>query len=214
MRIVIIEDHLLLRDILRRACAVEFGHEVVAEADSGAAARAALAGAEPDLLVLDLQLPDCDGLNLLADIRIRRAGQKALVVSSRCDPYTVYRTDRTGVSGFIDKSSQTLAMIGTALRAIEDGHTYFCPTYADVRAARLRDPFSFDKILSERELEVLVRICQNLDDRDIGGHMGISPQTVEKHRFNILRKLGLPATPALIRYGRGQGFCGLGAGGP
>lgn len=206
MRIALVEDHLLLRDVLRRACGRDFGHEVVAEASEGAGVPDLVEATRPDLVLLDLQLPDRDGLDVLDEIRRRRPSQRALILSFRCDPYTVYRVERARACGFLDKGSHTLAMVGQALAAIAQGRSYYCPAYLAARAARRRDPASFDKILSEREQTVLAWIGSSLDDREIAARLGISPQTVEKHRFNVLRKLRLRGTAELVRYARDQGF--------
>ncbi|MGH7994740.1 MAG: response regulator [Opitutaceae bacterium] len=206
MRIALVEDHLFVRDVLRLACGRDFGHEIVAEAAEGAAAIPLLMAAEPDLLVLDLHLPDRDGLEVLDEVRSRRPLQRALILSSRCDPYTVHRIGRAGVCGFIDKGSHSLAMIGAALAAIAEGRRYFSPAFVALRAACRRDPRSFDKLLSEREQSVLVWLCRSGSDREISSRLGIAPETVEKHRSNLRRKLGLHSTAELLRYARAQGF--------
>src|SRR5579883_2430182 len=206
MRVALVEDHLMMRDVLRRVCARDFGCEIVGEWSGVAEALANAARARPDVLLLDLQLPDGDGLHLWMNLRDQGVAARALVLSSRCDPRTVYRVERSGVSGFIDKGSQTVEQLGTALAAVAEGRTYFCPAFVQARNRRLRDGKSFDKILSDREQTVLGCLADCLDDGEIAERLNISPETVAKHRFNLLGKLDLDSTAQLRRYARTQGF--------
>src|SRR5579872_7256305 len=121
MKLAIIEDERLFRDVLRKACEADFGQEVVGEAASGEEALAVIPETAPDLLILDINLPDVDGLDLLKQLRRRRALLKALLVTSYLDEYTLGRIERAAVQGFIDKSTNTVAEMGLALRAIEGG---------------------------------------------------------------------------------------------
>jgi len=196
----------MMRDVLRRACSRDFGCAVAAECGTGAEALAAVARTSPDLVLLDLQLPDCDGLDLLDTFRARFPAMKILVLSSRCDPFAVFRIERARASGFIDKGSQTVDLLGAALAAIGAGHTHYSPAFVLARAQRRDDPHSFDKVLSDREQTVLIGLANCLDDRSIALKLDISPETAEKHRFNLMRKLGLKSTPELLRYARAQGF--------
>ncbi|HZZ57433.1 MAG TPA: response regulator transcription factor [Opitutaceae bacterium] len=206
MRIALIEDHLMMRDILRKACALEAGYEVVAECDRGKGAVAALARRPADLVVLDLQLPDCDGLELIAALRSAPAAPAVLVLSSRCDAFTVFQLERAEIAGFIDKGSQTVAMLGYALRAIAEGRRYFSPVFTRVRQDRLLNPRSFDKVLSDREQVVLACLGDCCSDRETAERLGISPQTAQKHRFNLMRKLNLDSMAAAIRFAQANGF--------
>jgi len=206
MRVVLVEDHLMMRDVLRRACCRDFGHEVAAECGTGGQALEAIAQTEPELVLLDLQLPDCDGLDLLDTLRERFPAIKVLVLSSRCDPFAVFRIERAHASGFIDKGSQTVELLGAALAAIAAGGVHFSAAFGAARAQRRNDPHSFDKVLSDREQTVLICLADCLDDRAVAQKLGISRETAEKHRFNLMRKLEVKSTPELLRYARAQGF--------
>lgn len=206
MRTLIVEDQAMIRDVLQRACERDFGCELAGVCASGAAALARLAAGPVDLVLLDLQLPDGDGLDLLPAIRTRQPAARILVLSSRCDPLAVYRIDRAHLSGFIDKGSQTVELLGRALAAIAAGGVYFSPAFLAERLKRLNDPQSFDKILSDREQTVLLALADCGDDHHVARQLGISVATAEKHRFNLMRKLGLKSPAALLRYARAQGF--------
>lgn len=196
----------MMRDVLRRACAHEFGHAVVVECDRGVPAQAALARQPAELVILDLQLPDRDGLEMIAELRRISPAPKILVLSSRSDPFTVYQLERADIDGFVDKGSQTVELLGHALAAIAEGKRYYSPIFSRARQARLQDPRSFDKVLSDREQIVLACLGDCCSDQEIADRLGISPQTAQKHRFNLMHKLDLPTMPAAIRYAQANGF--------
>ncbi len=206
MKIAIVEDERLFRDVLRKTCAKDLGHEVVGEAGTGREALEVIPEVIPDLMLLDIHLPDMDGLDVLRQLRRRRALLKALLISSYFDEYTLCRVERAAVQGFIDKSTNTVAELAMAIRAIEDGSTYFPSLFTEARQAHTRDPFAFDKILTDREQTVLSLIGEPMSDAEIALQLDLSPETIEKHRFNIMRKLGLRSRAESARFAR---RCGL-----
>jgi DNA-binding NarL/FixJ family response regulator len=206
MKIAIVEDERLFRDILRKACTAELGHEVVGEAGTGKEALAVVPAVLPDLLILDIHLPDMDGLDVLRSIRRKRALLRTLVVSAYFDEYTIGRIERAGVQGFIDKSVNTVGELSNAIRTIEAGSTYFPDPFTEARRAHGRNPFAFDKVLTDREQTILSLVGEPLSDAEIATQLDLSPETVEKHRFNIMRKLGLRSRAESARFAR---RCGL-----
>lgn len=206
MKIAIVEDERLFRDILRKACAKDLGHDVVGEAGTGREALMVIPEALPDLMVLDIHLPDMDGLDVLRLLRRKRALLKALLISSYFDEYTLCRVEQAGVQGFIDKSTNTVAELGLAISAIEGGATYFPSMFTEAKRVHSCNPFAFDKILTDREQTVLSLVGEPLSDAEIAAQLDLSPETVEKHRFNIMRKLGLRSRAESARFAR---RCGL-----
>jgi len=206
MRIVIVEDLLMFREAIAKACEREFGYTVLAEADSGAQAIEAVVSVQPDVLILDLSLPDMDGFAVIDRIRASACPPKILVLSAYSDDYTVFRVEKANVHGFVDKRQNAIAVLREALQAIAAGGTYFSPTYENARRARHADPDSFDKILSESEQRILCLIGEGLADEEIGQKLRISPRTVQTHRHNILRKLRISGTPKLIAFAMRHGF--------
>jgi DNA-binding NarL/FixJ family response regulator len=206
MKIVIVEDERLFRDVLRRTCTSDLGHEVVGEAGTGAEALAVVPAVVPDLLVLDIHLPDMDGLEVLRALRRKRALIRTLIISSYFDEYTLCRVEQAAVQGFIDKSTNTVAELSVAIAAIEAGSTYFPKPFTEARRAHSRNPVAFDKVLTDREQTILRLVGEPLSDAEISAHLKLSPETVEKHRFNIMRKLGLRTRAESARYAR---RCGL-----
>lgn len=206
MRIVIVEDHQLFREILRKVCTQELRHTVVGEARDGRTAVQLIVDTAPDLVLLDLHLPNLDGFGVVAALQQARPGIRILILSSHCDDYTVFRVERAHVHGFVDKNTNTVAVLKKAVTAVGEGRTYYSEEFVRLKQARHGNPHSFDKVLSDRERSVLMLIGQPYHDSEIAARLELAVETVEKHRFNILRKLGLKTTSELVRYAQDHGF--------
>ena len=196
----------MFREILRKVCTRDLRHEVVGEAADGHTAVKLAAAAAPDLVLLDLHLPNLDGFGVVEALQLAAPKVRILVLSSHCDDYTVFRVERARVQGFVDKNTNTVTVLKAAISAVGQGKTYFSETFLRIKAARHSDPQSFDKILTDRERDVLTLIGEPQSDREIAVRLKISAETVEKHRFNLLGKLGLQTTTELARYARAHGF--------
>jgi DNA-binding NarL/FixJ family response regulator len=206
VRIVIIEDHLMFREVLRKVCAVELKLQVVGEAADGPTAVEMVKKTRPDMVLLDLHLPGLDGFGVAEEIRRIAPQIRILILSSHCDEYAVYRAEQAHVQGFVDKNSNSVAALKDAISAVAQGRVSFSEAFTRAKTTRHRDPQSFDKILTVRERAVLSLIGEPLADNEIGQRLAIATETVEKHRFNLLRKLGLRTTIELVRYARDHGF--------
>ena len=201
-----VEDHVLFREMMRTVCERDFGWTVVAETGLGAEAAALARQHQPDVVVLDLHLPDRDGFNVIEDLHQLGGSIRILVVSSRCDDYTLYRVERAGVHGFLDKNTNTADVLRTALQQVAEGRSFYSRLFQEAKTARRRDPANFEAMLTEWERVILGHIGQSLSDQEIGQLLGISPNTVMTHRSKIMRKLGVSGTPKLIRYAIEHGF--------
>jgi DNA-binding NarL/FixJ family response regulator len=206
VKIVIVEDHLMIRDVIRKVCTSQPGYSVVGETDSGVAAVQMILKRKPDVVVLDLSLPDMDGFNVADRVLKAIPSLRILMLSSHCDDYTLFRVEKSGVHGFIDKNSNTVEILRDALKTIADGRIYFSQAFQAARMARRVDPRSFIKILSDWERAILSLIGQGMSDDEIGVRLNLSPRTVQTHRSNILRKLNLKGTPKLIAFAVENGF--------
>ena len=129
VRIVIVEDHLMIRDVIKKVCSKEFGYTVVGETDSGVEAVELILKHRPDAVILDLSLPDMDGFNVADRVLKVIPSLRILMLSSHCDDYTLFRVEKSGVHGFIDKNSNTLDILRDALKAIAEGRIYFSQAF-------------------------------------------------------------------------------------
>jgi DNA-binding NarL/FixJ family response regulator len=206
VRIVIVEDHLMFREVLRKICEEELQHKVVGEAEDGRRAVEVVRAHKPDMVLLDLHLPNLDGFGVIEEIRKIQPDVLILVLSSHCDDFTVYRAEKAGVQGFVDKNTNSVTSLKNAISQVSRGKASFSDAFNRIRAQRRADPQSFDKVLGNRERTVLALVGQSLRDTEIAERLGISEQTVATHRLNIIRKLGLTNTTELVRYARDHGF--------
>lgn len=208
LSIVVVEDHALMREVFCKAC-MELGHRVVAAVDTGAKAITAILSQQPQLLILDLALPDLDGFAVWETIQGRGQHPRTLAVSSHCDANTIWRVEKARFDGFVDKRASMLRDLGDAVFALSQGRKYFSETFVTARQKRHHDPLAFHKILSDRQQEILSLIGELLNDDEIAGRMEITSQTAEKHRFRILRRLGLHTRSELVRYAHKHGLVKL-----
>jgi DNA-binding NarL/FixJ family response regulator len=206
MRIVIAEDHEMFREVIRRVCIDDFGCAVVGEAADGPAAIRMVLAAEPELLLLDLNLPAIDGFGVIDVLRRAHSAVRVIALTSARGDYTVFRVERAGFHGFVDKGGNSLANLRAAIEAVAAGRRYFSSAFVQAAAARRADPISFDKVLSERERAVLGLIGGSLSDEEIARQLSIHPKTAETHRQRIMDKLNIHGTPKLIRFAIEQGF--------
>lgn len=206
-RIVIVEDHVLMRDFLRTVCEREFGHLIVGEAERGRAAIATILAAQPDLVLLDLCLPDLDGFEVLERVRgATLESPRVLALTAYHDLYTVYRVEKSPILGLIDKRSMSVSTLARAIAEVGEGRPFFPEEFRRMQALRRSDPLAFDKVLTNREQTMLLLVGKLLSDAEIAAKLDLSERTVENHRLAIMHKLGFRTKAELMRYVRDNGF--------
>lgn len=210
IRVLLVEDHRMVREALRGVLAQTPDIEVVGEAGSGQAALEQAAALAPDVVVLDIRLPDLNGIEVAA--RLRDAGSAARVValSAFADKRFVTAMMRSGASGYITKSAAG-SELARAIRAVADDQGYFSPDIAATVVAGMRaQPDEGDaQPLGRREREVLRLIAEGLRSPAIAAKLHVSPATVEVHRRNIMRKLGLRTVAELTKHAIREGLVSL-----
>lgn len=199
----------MFREAIRKSCERDLGHKVIGECGTGAEAIALTAELRPDVVLLDLFLPDIDGLTVVERLNRARLFPKILALSSHCDDYTLFRVEKSGISGFVDKNANSTAVLGDALKALANGGCYYSAVFQSVREARRRNPRAFTKVLTEWELEILALIGLALSDEEIAERLDLSSRTVQTHRSNIMQKLKMPNTPKLMRFAAENGFTAI-----
>ncbi len=196
----------MIRSMIVRSCRDRIGGVEVGEATTGAEAVALCRKTQPDVVLLDIGLPDGDGLDRVPAIREAARQAKIIVLSSQTNAYSLARIHRAEVHGFVDKNEPSPEILAKAIEAVLAGRTWFSAVVERTRAALRADPRAFTKLLSDREQEMLCLIGQGLTNEEIGPKIGLSVNTVRNHRRNIMAKLGIHSSPELIRYALEKGF--------
>ena len=195
-----------MRDLLVKACreAIQ-GSEVSGsrDAQSGLALCATL---QPNVVILDLALPDGDGLDLLDDLLASSPQCKIIGISGYTDEFTLHRAMHSKLHGFVDKNEQTVEALADAIHTVLKGQRYLSPAVYDTHLSLRNDPVSFDKILSEREQSLLSLFGRGLTNEQVAAKVGLSELTVRNHRCRLMAKLDIRTSPELIRYALEKGF--------
>jgi DNA-binding NarL/FixJ family response regulator len=188
IRVLIADDHPVVRQGLRTFLGVQEDIEVVGEAADGAEVVARAESLAPDVILLDLKMPDMDGLAALRELGERGVPARVLVLTSVAERARVSPVVRAGAAGYIYKDVDPQALV-QAIRSVHDGHLLFAPEAAD---AMLTPESDKDAVaLTEREREVLAQIATGRSNREIARALVVSEKTVKTHVSNILLKLGL-----------------------
>jgi two-component system response regulator NreC len=211
MKIVVIEDHQLVSDMLVLACANILPGSEVSGANSGVEGVALCSKVQPDVVFLDLALPDGDGLDFVAGISSACRSAKIIALTSHVDQFTIHRALRSNVNGFVDKNGQPLKILKEAIVAVLEGRRYYSPAVQRVRLTMREDPTGFTKVLSQHEEELLALFGAGMSNDEIAALKNLKPGTVKNHRMRIMNKLGIHGTPQLMRYAAEKGFTRLGA---
>ncbi|MES1166523.1 MAG: response regulator transcription factor [Pseudomonadota bacterium] len=206
MKIAVIEDHALMRDLLLQTCrsAVK-GSEPSGAADAASGLRLCRK-LKPDVILLDLALPDRDGLDLLDELSAACPQAKIIGLSGYMDEFTIYRVLGSALHGFVDKNDHTAAQLATAIRSVLAGERYFSASVLEAWASLRSDPAAFDKILSAREQDLLRLFGRGKGNDEIAATVGLSELTVRNHRCRIMAKLNLRTSAELISYAFEKGF--------
>jgi len=183
VRLILIDDHPMVRDGLASVLAAEPGFEVVGRYGNGADALTNLHLDQPDVALVDLRLPDADGVEVLTALVSRRPTLRALILSSHEGDAAVARALKAGAAGYILKRQPTRELIA-AVRASLHGPVPMAPELTATLIAR-RD----ESALTSREVEVLSRIAAGMSNKTIGDELGISHNTVKNHIMSLMLKL-------------------------
>jgi two-component system response regulator NreC len=206
LKIAVIEDHALMRDLLVKACRETLPGAEVSGARDAATGVVLCAAMQPDVLILDLALPDGDGLDLLDDFIAACPGCKIIGISGYTDEFTLHRAMHSKLHGFVDKNEQTVEALADAIRTVLKGQRYLSPAVHDAHLSLRNNPVSFDKILSEREQSLLTLFGRGLTNEQVASKVGLSELTVRNHRCRLMAKLDIRTSPELIRYALEKGF--------
>jgi two-component system invasion response regulator UvrY len=201
VRIVIVDDHTLVREGLCRLLDSERDIEVIGQTGLGREAVQLCKKLTPDVVILDYGLPDMDGLETTINIKQLEIPTKILILTMYANEEYAIRLIRAGASGFVVKGAPPDELLA-AVRKLAAGGTYVSSTIMDHMIGRLGDSSSEapESTLSDREIQVLVRLARGSTTREVSEDLHLSISTVETYRSRILEKLNLRNNSDLTRF--------------
>jgi len=211
-RVVLVDDHAIFREALRAMLGAHPDIEVIGEAGNGRDAMGLARDLSPDVIVLDIGMPDMNGIEAAEAIVARSPNTKVIALSTHADRRFVAEMIKAGASGYVVKTAASTELL-RAIRAVAQGHAYLCPQVAagvmrasaeDGERGGFRQPE-----LTRREREVLKLLAEGLRTAGIASRMHLAPSTVEVHRRNLMRKLDLHTVAELTKYALREGLTEL-----
>ncbi|MCC6933929.1 MAG: response regulator transcription factor [Deltaproteobacteria bacterium] len=207
VKILIADDHAVLRDGLKAIISTNSDWQVVAEASDGLEVLPLIDKFSPDILILDLAMPKLGGIEVINRLHKSSNAPRILVLSAKDDGYSSAEAMKAGANGFIPKKSSR-DELEFAIKALMRGQTYLSPEVCsgviqqNLMGNRISTPLD---TLTDREREIMKLLCEGNPNREIANMLHISPRTIDTHRANILKKLNCHSNAELaqmaIKYG-------------
>jgi NarL family two-component system response regulator LiaR len=214
VRVLVADDHAIVRTGIRHVLEGEPGFTVVGEAATGPETLALALEHRPDVAVLDISMPGQSGLSVTAELRRHCPDTRVLILSMHDNTEYVLESVRAGAHGYLLKDTAATELRG-AVRAVAQGESYFSPPIASRVSAVVRgdlageaSPAGLLAQLTGREREVLIGVTRGLTNKEIAAELGISHRTVETHRESLMRKLSLRSVAELTRFALETGVIG------
>jgi DNA-binding NarL/FixJ family response regulator len=211
IRIILADDHTIIRSGLRLLLEQQPDFKVVAEANDGREAVQLVSKHHPDVAILDIGMPQLNGIEATRQIIAENPEAQVLILSMHSDEGYVLRALKAGARAYILKNSAEADLI-RAVRSVAEGKSFFSPVISkmlledyvrQVREKQVED--SYD-LLTPREREILQLLAEGKTNKEVATMLGLSPHTIETHRGNILEKLNLHGVPELIMYAVRKGI--------
>src|SRR5262249_22025174 len=205
IRVLLVDDHTVVRQGLRRILEMDDDIEIVGEAGDGRNAVDLVERLHPNVVVMDIALPELNGIEATRHIMKRADGARVLILTMHADDVCVRQSLKAGARGYLLKDSEDLDLL-KAVKAIGRGGSYFSPVISKVLlegylgeagAQEIEDNLA---LLTDREREVLQLIAEGKTNKEIASLLGVSINTVETHRKHIMEKLDLHNTAEIVRF--------------
>jgi two-component system response regulator NreC len=210
-RLLLVDDHVVVRQGLRMLLENEADFEIVGEADSVSQALIELNRLSPDVVIMDIGLPDMSGIEGTREIKRRSPGTAVVALTIHEDEEYFFKMLEVGASGYVPKRAAPDELI-TAIRTAAQGEVYLYPSLAKLlvkdflgQAQREEQKSSLNE-LTTREQEVLVHLAEGATNSEIADALSISPKTVARHRENIMAKLNMHSRTDLVKYAIRKGI--------
>ncbi len=211
VKVLLVDDHELVREGIKMILEKERDFEVVGEATDGRKALAALQKVTPDVILMDISMPNLNGFEAIFQIKRRYPDAKILVLTVHTNEEYVYKSLKAGALGYLVKDSAVSELVG-AVKAISEGKSYLSPSVSRGLVDRLTNPTEMAtesspyELLTPREREILQLIGEGKNYQQIADTLNISYKTVENHRANIAEKLGVRQRAQIVRYAIDMGL--------
>ena len=209
MKVLIVDDHELVRQGLKMMLETEEGMQVVGSFGDPLQVLSDHATLEPDVILMDIKMPKMNGFDLCSSLKAQNPGYKIILLSMEVNHAYIKRAIAEKVDGYLPKNSN-MEVVLEAIRTVSRGDRYFDSQIKDYIFHMMMENKSFDgdidlDRLSERELHVLRMIADGRQNKEIAELLFISTKTVETHRNNILKKLGITSTADLVKFSIAKG---------
>jgi DNA-binding NarL/FixJ family response regulator len=206
MKFVLVEDQVMFRGLIKRLLVEDCQGNVILETGTLSELRANLAILRTaDVLLLDIRLPDGDGIDFVDEMIKGHVATPVLLFSSSCEDYIVHRVSRAFVQGFVHKDEDPRILL-TAIQMVAAGGAFYSPRFVERQRRLAGDQSSFDKLLSPREQEFLKLIGAGYTDAEAAAELGLGSATAQTHRRNVMGKLNLHSAQELQAYALKMGF--------
>ena len=213
IRILLVDDHKIMRDGLRSLIEKQNGMAVVGEAENGRIALRLTRTLQPDVIVMDINMPDLNGIDATRQITAELPGVKIVAFSMHADRQFVAEMFKAGVSGYLLKDA-AFDELAQAIRAVDDNQTYLGPQIAgtvikDYREQLLAYEPSDSAVPTGREREIIQLLAEGNSTKQIAHQLNISIKTIESHRRNIMEKLKIQSIAELTKFAIREGLTTL-----
>jgi len=210
IRILLADDHKIVRDGLRTLIGKEAGMEVIGEAENGRKALKMAEKIRPNVVIIDVTMPDMNGIEATKKMVTEIPGVKVIALSMHSDRRFVLGMLEAGASGYLMKDC-AFDELAKAVRSVSTGQTYLSPSIVDVLVKgyldRVNEKLSVARSpLTEREREILQLLAEGRSSKEIAAHIGVSVKTVETHRRNMMQKLNMRSVAELTKYAIREGL--------
>ncbi|HEV3026582.1 MAG TPA: response regulator transcription factor, partial [Planctomycetota bacterium] len=211
IRVLLVDDHPVVRDGLRMYLSKRPGIDVVGEGGDGLSAVELCRQLRPDVVLMDLAMPGMNGLEAISHIRMVSPATRVLILTMQEDREYLREARRHGASGYLVKDAGP-AELATAIGAVHAGDPFYAIGTSQAlvqelsREARSETPKTPEPALSPRERQVLSMLAEGKGSREIAAQLGLGLRTVESHRLRLRKKLGIRSVAGLTRYALEHGF--------